>query len=131
MCASALVERQRVVAAGAVAPRRHPAGVRQRLQVPADRRLRQLQHRAELRHRQLVPLEDEQHAAARRVRERRQVVEDGGVGTSFYPYIRMETYIEIGQCQPLCALTPCSVANSISQLSIYRRAWDLEGSDTP
>ena len=45
---AALVERQRVVAARAVAPRRHPAGVRQRLQMPADGGLRQLEHGAEL-----------------------------------------------------------------------------------
>ena len=66
----ALVERQRVVAARAVAARRDPAGVRQRLQVPADGGLRQLQHGAELRHRQLVPLEQQQHPAAGRIRER-------------------------------------------------------------
>ena len=72
----ALVERQRVVPAGAVAPRRHPVGVRQRLQVPADGGLRQLEDRAQLRHRQLVALEEQQHPAARRIRERGQVVED-------------------------------------------------------
>ena len=87
----ALVQRQRVVAAGAVAARRHPARVRQRLQVPADRRLRQLQHRAQLRDRQLVPLEDEQHPAAGRIRQRREVVENG---RGIHPYIRINSLIQ-------------------------------------
>ena len=75
----ALVERERVVAAGAVAARRDPARVRQRLQVPADGRLRQLQHGAQLGHRQLVPLENEQHPAPRRIRQRGQVVKNRGL----------------------------------------------------
>ena len=87
--ASALVERERVVAARAVAPRRRPSSAsEQRLQVPADGGLRQLQHGAQLRHRQLVPLEQEQHPAPRRVGQRGQVVED----CSFHPYIRMKCY---------------------------------------
>ena len=45
----ALVERQRVVAARRLAARGDPARVRQRLEVPADRGLRQLQDRAQLR----------------------------------------------------------------------------------
>ena len=75
----ALVERQRVVAAGAVAPRRHPARVRQRLQMPADRGLRQLQHRAQLADRQLLALEQQQHPAAGRIGQRRKVIEDCGI----------------------------------------------------
>ena len=43
-----------VVTAGAVAARCHPAGIRQHLQVAARRRLRQLEHGAQLAHCQLV-----------------------------------------------------------------------------
>ena len=46
-----------VEAAGALAARGHPAAVRQRLQVPADGRLRQPQHLAQLGDRQLVRFE--------------------------------------------------------------------------
>ena len=81
-----VVERHRVEAAGAVAPRRHPAVVGQRLQVAADGRLRQLQDAAQLGHGQLVPLEQQQHPAARRVGQRGQVVEDGGRRV---PFIRI------------------------------------------
>ena len=56
-----LVAAHAVEPARAVAPRRHPVVVGQRLQVPADARLRHLQHRAQLRHRQLVLLEQQQH----------------------------------------------------------------------
>ena len=84
-----LVERQRVVAAGPVPPGRDPAGVGQRFQVPADGGLRQLEDRAQLRHRQLVPFEHEQHPAARGIGQRRQVVED----CRFHPYIRIECYM--------------------------------------
>ena len=42
----------------------------------ADARLRQLQHGAQLRDRQLVLLEQEQDPAARRVGQRRHVVQD-------------------------------------------------------
>ncbi len=44
--------------------------------MPADRGLRQLRDGAELRNRQLVPLEQQQHPAAGRVAEHGQVIED-------------------------------------------------------
>ncbi len=74
----ALVERERVVAAGAVAPRGDPAGIRQRLEMAADGGLRQLQHGAQLADGQLVALEHQQHPAPGRVGKRREVVEDCG-----------------------------------------------------
>ena len=73
-----LVARHRVEVARALGARRNPAAVGQRLQVAADRRLRELHDAAELRHRQLVPVEQQQDAAARRVGQRGEVVEDGG-----------------------------------------------------
>ncbi len=72
-----VVDRHAVEAARAVAPRRHPPIVGQRLQMPADGRLRHLEHRAELGHRQFVLFEQQQHAAARRIRQRRHVVQNG------------------------------------------------------
>ena len=72
----ALVERQGVVPARALAARHDPVRISQRLQMPAHRGLRQLKDRAELRHRQLMPIQQEQHPAPRGVREDRQVVED-------------------------------------------------------
>ena len=71
-----VVERHAVEAAGAVAPRGHPVVICQRLQVPAHARLRRLQHGAQLRHRQLVLLEQQQHTAAGRIGQRRHVVEN-------------------------------------------------------
>ena len=70
--------RQAVEARGAVAPRRHPAAVGQRLEVAAHGRLRQLQHRTQLGHGQLVALEQQQHPAAQRVGQRRHVLEHLG-----------------------------------------------------
>ena len=58
----------------------------------ADRGLRKLEDGAELRDRQLVALEHEQHAAAGGVGQGGQVVEDCG----FHPYIRMKCCIASG-----------------------------------
>src|SRR6188768_2136983 len=52
----------------------------------ADGRLRKLHHRADLGDRQLVPLENQEHAAAGRVGQRAQVLEDG----CFHSYIRIK-----------------------------------------
>jgi hypothetical protein len=57
--------------------------------VPADGGLRQLQHGAEFRHGQFVPLERQEHADADRVREGGHVVQDGR-GHRIHPYIRMK-----------------------------------------
>ncbi len=77
-----------VVAAGPVPPRHHPPAVGQRLEVPADGGLRQLQYCADLRHRELVPLDAHEHAHADRVREDSQVVENRG-SRLIHPFIRM------------------------------------------
>src|SRR4051794_3138694 len=93
----AVVERQGVIPARAVTPRAHPLRIRQRLQVPADGRLRQLDDGAELRHGQLLPFEDQQHPSAGRVRERGEVVKDGW---SIHPYIRINSLtLATGRCQ--------------------------------
>ena len=85
----AVVERERVVAARAVPSRGDPSGIEERLEVTADRGLRQLEDGAELGDRQLVALEHHQHAAASRIGQRRQVVKD----CRFHPYIRMKCCI--------------------------------------
>src|SRR5688572_5458028 len=51
--------------------------------------LRHLQNCAEFRDRQLVPLEQHEHATARRIRERRHVVQDGSNHLSVNPDIRL------------------------------------------
>ena len=86
----AIVERERVVAAGAVPSRGDPSGIEERLEVTADRRLRQLEDGAQLGDRQLVALEHHQHAAASRIGQRGQVVKD----CRFHPYIRMKCYMK-------------------------------------
>src|SRR5690606_21794012 len=53
-----------------------PPLVGQDLEVTADRRLRELEHRTQLAHRQLVTLEDAEEPRPRRVGQRRQPVED-------------------------------------------------------
>ena len=90
----ALVERQRVMAARPVAPRDDPVRIRQRLEVSAHGRLWKLQHGAQLRHGQLLPLQQEQHTAPHRVRQDAQILEDFGLEArhSFYPYIRIKGY---------------------------------------
>jgi len=67
--------RQAVVARGAVAARGHPGAIGQRLEVAAHGGLRQLQHGAQLGHRQLVAFQQQQHAAPHRIGQCRQVVE--------------------------------------------------------
>ena len=57
-----LVARHRVEVAGAFGARRDPAAVGQRLQMAADRRLRQLHDAAQLGDGQLVPVEQQQDA---------------------------------------------------------------------
>ena len=60
----------------------------------ADRGLRKLHDPAQLRHRQFVAIEEQQEPAAGGVRQRGEVVEDGGSALthwqSIYPSIRME-----------------------------------------
>jgi hypothetical protein len=56
--------------------------------VPADRRLRELDDAAQLGHGQLAAIEQQQHAAARRVRQRGEMIVDCS-GASIHPYSRM------------------------------------------
>ena len=70
--------RHRVEPARALRTRRDPPGVGQRLEVPADRGLRQLQHGAQLGDRQLMRLEQQEQPVTRDVGQCREVVEDGG-----------------------------------------------------
>ena len=72
-----LVPGHRVEVARAFGARGNPTAVGQRFQMAAGRRLRELHDAAELRHGQLVPIEQQQNAAAGRIGERGQVVEDG------------------------------------------------------
>jgi hypothetical protein len=84
------IERAQVeaVAVGrAVAARREPAGVGEDLEVPAHRRLRQLHDGAQLGHRQLMALQQEEQPRADGIGEGREAVVEGGV---FHPYIRMK-----------------------------------------
>ena len=68
---------ERVVPARAVTAGTDPTGVRQHLQVAADRRLRKLQHVAELPDGQLLGLQEPQHPAPGRVRQGGERVEKG------------------------------------------------------
>ena len=63
--------------------------------MPADRRLRQLKHGAQLADGQLVPFEQNEHPAPQRVAEHGQVVED----CRFHPLIRMNCFITETICQ--------------------------------
>ena len=69
---------------GARAAAHHPALAGEQLQVPADARLRHLQDVGELRDRELLLLQEMEHAQARRVGERGEPrqQEVGGVGGS-------------------------------------------------
>ena len=60
--------------------------------MPADRRLRELQNRAQLGDGQLAAIEQQQQAAARRVRQRRQSVENSRRAAVHQSSIRMEGY---------------------------------------
>jgi len=66
------VAAHRVETARPFGARTDPASVGQRLQVAADRRLRQLHDPAQLGDRQLVAIEQQENAAPRRVRKRRK-----------------------------------------------------------
>ncbi len=72
-----LVDQRAVAPGGALLAVGDPAARRQRAEVAAGGRLRQLQHLAELRDRQLLALEDQQQPAAERFVELRQIVEQG------------------------------------------------------
>ena len=74
---ASIVTRHRVEVARAFMARRNPPAVRQRLQVTADGGLGELQDAAQLRDRQLVPIQEEQNAAPRRVGQCVQVIEYG------------------------------------------------------
>ena len=96
----------------------------QRLQVPADGRLRQLHDAAELGHRQLVPVEQQQHAAPRRVGERGEMVEDGGGARPFIRYNRIKGYTKSprpGQCRRRAAARCRRLTLRIGQMSMPRR----------
>ena len=67
----------RVEAARALAARHDPAFVAQDLEVSAHRRLRKLEHGAELSDHELPAVEQQQDSAARRVGESADAVEDG------------------------------------------------------
>jgi hypothetical protein len=71
-----------VEAARAFGASGHPAAIGERLQVPADGRLRDLHHRADLGDRQLLPLEQQEDAAPGQVSQDGQVREDGRGGGS-------------------------------------------------
>ncbi|MFN8640914.1 MAG: hypothetical protein U0802_04350 [Candidatus Binatia bacterium] len=77
--------RQAVVATGALRSHDQPAVAAQNLEVPADRRLRQLQDRAQLGHRQLVSLYQAQQPGPGRVGERRHPAEHRRGGVRVHP----------------------------------------------
>ena len=58
--------------------------------MPADRRLRRLQDRAELGDGELVAFQREENAATRDVAEDREVVENRGGGGGDHPSIRID-----------------------------------------
>jgi hypothetical protein len=64
-----------ITAARALGPRHNPTLVAQNLEVPADRRLGELQNGPDLVYGELVALEDKQHPAPRRIGEGRHPVE--------------------------------------------------------
>ena len=74
-----LVDRERVVAARAVAPGGDPAGVGEQLEVPRDGGLRQRERVAQLDDRQLDAVEAREHAAARGVGEQAELAEQAAV----------------------------------------------------
>ena len=86
-----IVARHRVEPARPFRARGEPPAVAERLQVAADRGLRQLHDTAELGNGHLVALENQEEPAARRVSERREMVEDFR-RTRIHPYSRMEGY---------------------------------------
>ena len=66
----------RIEVTGAFPSSRDPLAVRQRLQMTADRRLRQLHHGTQLRDRHLLPFEEKQNAVPGGIRESGQVFEN-------------------------------------------------------
>ena len=75
------LERHAVEPARALGPGGHPPIVGQHLQVPAHRRLRELQHRAQIGDGELVALDEPERAGPRRVGERAHPAEHGGCGS--------------------------------------------------
>ena len=105
-----------IEAAGSVAAGDDPSVVGEGLEVAADRGLRELQDRAELRDRELVAVEEEQDPAPRHVGEDGEAVEDGGLGGGGH-YIRVSGYNE----------TPCALPGK--GRSERAEAATAEGSD--
>jgi hypothetical protein len=61
----------------------------------ADRRLGKLHYAAELRHGELVPIEQHQETASRRVGQRREVIVDGwGAGAQQYISVNPDARIK-------------------------------------
>ena len=71
-------------------PRGHPAVVGEDLQVPADRRLRHLEDRAQLRHGELMAFDQAQDAQPGRVAERTHPGEHGRACVEIHPSIRIQ-----------------------------------------
>ena len=86
---AAPVERQRVEPARPLTPRRHPAGVEQRLQMPADGGLRELNDVAKLGYGEFPAFKDGEHANAYRVGKDSELINDGRI----HPFNRMKEYI--------------------------------------
>src|SRR5258707_5972739 len=86
------IRSEAIVAAGSLRPRFNPALGAQHFEVPADRRLGELEDRPELVDAELVPLEGEQEPAPRRVGEGCHLPEEGGGGQMLNPFIRIKGY---------------------------------------
>ena len=71
-----LVSGHRVQTAGPLRARSHPPVIGERFEMPAHGRLRQLQDSAQLGNGQLMPIEEQQDPAARRIGQRGQMIED-------------------------------------------------------
>ena len=83
------VMRHRVEVTGALGPRGDPSGVGERFQMPAHGGLRELENAAQLGDGQLMPIEEQQNSAARRVGESSEMIEDRR-RASIHPYSRMK-----------------------------------------
>src|ERR1051325_2307846 len=79
---------------GPVCARTHPSAVGQRLQMAADGRLRKLHDSTKLRDGELMSVQQQEEAAAGRIRQRGEMIVDGRGGLTqgdlIYPLIRME-----------------------------------------
>src|SRR5262245_46752034 len=82
-----VVDRERVKTARPIPPRSAPFALRQSLQMPAYRGLRQLHDIAEFRHGQLAAFKNGEHPDSNRVRQNSKLIDDCG---SFHPSIRMK-----------------------------------------